>query len=122
MIRLWSADHGPDHGPDQGPNGDRRSPEEAERVRRFTDRAGYAWRVRRFTPTGAASTLSPDHARGWLTFVRDDGERRRLVPAPDDWETMPEDALRYALDAARQVARADAIRDRLEMDDSNEVP
>ena len=75
-------------------------------TRDFTDAAGRTWSVRQFTPTAPPTLLSSAHAEGWLTFERDDGERRRLVPAPDGWQELTEDALRAALEAARPVARA----------------
>lgn len=80
------------------------------RSRRFVDDAGRAWQVRIFAPATAPALLSAAHARGWLTFECEDGERRRLVPAPDDWDTLADDALAIALASARPVARADAMR------------
>ena len=77
-----------------------------EAPRRFTDQAGRVWSVRRFVPRTPSALLSSAHADGWLTFERDDGERRRLVPALADWETLPDELLRSALAAARPVARA----------------
>ena len=79
-------------------------------AREFVDADGRTWSVRQFTPTAPSSLLSSAHASGWLTFERDDGERRRLVPAPADWQTLPEEALVHALAAARPVAKAEAMR------------
>ena len=83
---------------------------EAAPSRLFTDAEGRGWSVRMFTPSAPSHLLSEAHADGWLTFEREDGERRRLVPAPPDWATLPDDALRRALAGARPVASADAMR------------
>lgn len=75
-------------------------------ARELRDAAGRLWTVRQFTPTTQPTLLSEAHGRGWLTFERDDGERRRLVPAPGGWEALDEAGLRAALERARPVARA----------------
>ena len=83
---------------------------EAAPSRRFSDVEGRAWRVRKFAPAAPSHLLSMAHTEGWLTFEREDGERRRLVPAPDGWEALPDDALVDALACARPVPRADVMR------------
>jgi hypothetical protein len=89
--------------------------------RTLTDAAGRTWVVRKFSPsTGVA--LTPDHARGWLTFERDDGERRRLVPAPDDWERMTDAALSAAIEVARPVGEDTASRVRGWLDGTSRPP
>jgi len=72
-------------------------------VREFTDREGLRWTARRFEPTLGAP-MSDAHARGWLTFEAvKTGERRRLLPAPADWETCSEARLLAYFAAARRV-------------------
>jgi hypothetical protein len=79
--------------------------------RRFVDAEGRTWRVRQFTPSAPTTLLSPAHAGGWLTFEREDGERRRLVPAPASWYALTDAALARALQDARPVAKAETMRE-----------
>lgn len=55
--------------------------------REFVDDTGTPWRVWDTHPIAANTlrTVSPGYAGGWLTFECV-GERRRLVPIPQDWE------------------------------------
>jgi hypothetical protein len=49
-------------------------------------------------------TLTPGLERGWLCFECD-REKRRLVPAPRDWETCSEGTLSAYLRAAKPIRR-----------------
>jgi hypothetical protein len=46
--------------------------------------------------------LTPDLARGWLTF-ESDTEKRRLAPIPQRWETLPDSELTRLCQQARPV-------------------
>lgn len=71
--------------------------------REFNDADGVAWRVWRTTP-GGAKVLDDAYANGWLTF-ESERARRRLVPIPDDWETVPAERLAAYCRAALEVPR-----------------
>lgn len=49
-------------------------------------------------------TLTPAMESGWLCF-ESAGEKRRLVPVPEDWEVCSEARLRAYLEAAQPVSR-----------------
>ena len=76
---------------------DRRSPDSqgqppSEERRTNTDRRGA------FDP--ARPRISPGLESGWLAFASST-ERRRIAPAPQGWEDLPDDALvRLCLSAA----------------------
>lgn len=75
--------------------------------REFTDSHGTHWLVWSTTPT-TASVLA-EMREGWLTF-ESDGERRRLVPVPRDWEKAPDDRMELYCRAAQAVTRTTPIR------------
>jgi hypothetical protein len=58
-------------------------------------------RDRRVTP-GIRIALSPHLTRGWLAF-ESGTSRKRLVPIPRDWDSLPERDLRALLHEAEQV-------------------
>lgn len=59
-------------------------------LREFTDESGRAWCAWDTRPTSAQ--VRPEFADGWLTF-ESEGEKRRLSPVPDGWDTLPIDRL-----------------------------
>jgi hypothetical protein len=64
----------------------------------------WASRDRRANPFGEARpALAPQLADGWLTFQSTAGERRRIVPIPEGWDTLDDDALRRLLATAAPV-------------------
>jgi len=76
--------------------------------REFTDSKGTRWLVWSTTPTQGA-VLGGDMQKGWLTF-ESDGERRRLVPIPRDWENAAPDRMELYCRAAQAVNRTTPIR------------
>lgn len=78
-------------------------------LRSFTDSQGQGWRVWNVVPQYDTArdedTLTPGLQGGWLCFEKH-GEKRRLSPIPDDWETAgPEMLERYCQEAAQVVRR-----------------
>lgn len=68
--------------------------------REFTDSVGVAWTVVRVEPQALSPTLeriqrntaarlgdTEERRQPWLVFHSADGEKRRLVPVPQDWLT-----------------------------------
>lgn len=55
------------------------------------------------------AVLDGDMQKGWLTF-ESDGERRRLVPIPRDWEGAAADRMELYCRAAQVVTRTTPIR------------
>jgi hypothetical protein len=76
--------------------------------REFTDSKGTRWMVWSTTPS-QGSVLGGDMQKGWLTF-ESDGERRRLVPVPRDWEQAAPDRMELYCRAAQPVTRTTPIR------------
>jgi hypothetical protein len=76
--------------------------------REFTDTKGTSWLVWSTTPT-TGSVLAGDMQNGWLTF-ESDGERRRLVPIPRDWENAAPERMELYCRAALPVTRTTPIR------------
>jgi hypothetical protein len=76
--------------------------------RDFTDSKGTHWLVWSTTPS-PGSLLASDMQKGWLTF-ESDGERRRLVPVPRDWEAAAPDRMELYCKAAQPVSRTTPIR------------
>ena len=76
--------------------------------REFTDAKGTRWMVWSTTPV-AGAVLSGEMQKGWLTFECD-GERRRLVPIPRDWEDAGADRMELYCRAAEPVTRTTPIR------------
>ena len=83
-------------------------------LRDFTDHAGRSWTVWAVRPTSdlrlrstpASASTQPDHhdllRHGWLVFETD-GQRRRLVPIPENWELVDETALEALCRRAEEV-------------------
>ena len=68
-------------------------PHDAEPSRTFTDADGEQWTVvevatPRMPPALARLVGGERRARGWLVFVNDRGEKRRLSPFPSDWRSV----------------------------------
>lgn len=63
-------------------------------MREFRDDAGTEWVVF-FTGRSVARDrhLPEEYREGWLAFESALGEKRRLAPAPSDWETLTEQEL-----------------------------
>ena len=95
--------------------------------REFTDSIGRAWNVwsvvperaerrRKGTETSPAADrrvhqdgefrvpLGEQWTQGWLAFETK-GEKRRLAPIPDDWETATAEQLGRMLERADQIRR-----------------
>lgn len=81
------------------------------RVARSPASAPYAGVERRRTPdrrthsTGARTRMMAGYENGWLCFESEQGEKRRLVPVPDSWETAPADKLWMWCRAAERVVK-----------------
>jgi len=77
-------------------------------LRSFTCRDGSTWNVWDVVPTLAHKdrrvTLGVGMTEGWLCFEHN-GTKRRIVPAPADWEAWSDDQLETALTGATPVER-----------------
>lgn len=62
---------------------------------------------RRRADEGPRTVVSPGYENGWLCFESKSGEKRRLVPVPDGWETAPAEKLWMWCRAAAEVPRCD---------------
>lgn len=71
--------------------------------RKFVDSHGVSWRVWSTVP-GGVRVLTPDYAKGWLTFESEQ-ELRRLAPMPGDWDVRPEAELEQLCRQAAEVPR-----------------
>jgi hypothetical protein len=78
-------------------------PSGMELERRMGSRRRRSDRRRRDEHTGSGVTA--DLRLGWLAFQAG-GERRRLVPIPDDWKSLPDEALRSLKERATPSDRA----------------
>jgi hypothetical protein len=85
-------------------------------LRVVRERSGAVWQVWEVHPSWPARQgssdpdsprppLAPALAGGWLTFASDGGERRRIVPIPDGWHDLSDDALTQLLARATPVRR-----------------
>jgi hypothetical protein len=72
--------------------------------REITDPEGRTWSVWDTDPHQFAgrSVIAADYANGWLTFEAGD-EKRRLAPAPAEWEALEAAALLRLLERAAPV-------------------
>ena len=79
--------------------------------REFTDSVGVTWTVREITPglmpPKLGALLGGDRRRGgWLLFLSDAGEKRRLTPVPIDWGGLTDNELEGHCRRARRVPPA----------------
>lgn len=59
---------------------------------------------RRMSNAARRSPIDKEYANGWLCFESHSGEKRRLVPVPENWEQLPlQDLLKLCRDAKRVV-------------------
>ena len=85
-------------------------------LRSIRDQQGVTWQVwavlpvaiepnRIVDPTTGVDRLPlpPELAEGWIAFQSARGERRRIGPLPDGWDTLDDDALLAVLDRAARV-------------------
>ncbi len=81
-------------------------------LRSFTDSTGHEWRVWNIVPQyGTASdddTFTPGLEGGWLCFEYE-GEKRRLCPIPQDWETADAEQLERYCGQAKAVQRRSLV-------------
>ena len=74
-------------------------------IRTFKDAKGHSWRVWHVVPQNdVLKNTSPALAGGWLCF-ENDGEKRRLVGAPETWYNLSELELAALLGTAEPVKR-----------------
>ena len=77
-------------------------------LRSFTTREGSTWNVWNVVPTLAHKdrrvSLGVGMTDGWLCFECN-GIKRRIVPAPADWEAWSDEQLETALTTAAPVER-----------------
>lgn len=77
-------------------------------LRNFTDSRGQGWRVWNVVPQYDTArdedTLTPGLQGGWLCFEFE-GQKRRLSPIPEGWETAGPEELEQLCGSAAPVAR-----------------
>lgn len=84
--------------------------------REFTDSHGVAWNVWSVTPTEMSSALTRlsglagERRVPWLVFQSSEGEKRRLVPIPDEWLECDDFTLERWAMRAEKVPPAPARR------------
>jgi hypothetical protein len=81
----------------------------------FTDSVGATWTVREIRPGPMPEKLSQllreDRRRGgWLLFISESDEKRRLAPVPQDWASLLDADLEALCMRARHVPPAPARR------------
>ena len=79
-------------------------------LRSFDDRNGEGWQVWRVTPASSvlerSSWMEGEFRQGWLCFESlSTGERRRLAPVPENWETLPTERLELLCRVASPARR-----------------
>ena len=84
-------------------------------AREFVDSVGVSWVVWSVMPGEMSSILkrltrTPERRLPWLVFESSDGERRRLVPAPDGWARCDVFTLERWMMRAERVPPAPARR------------
>jgi hypothetical protein len=102
-------------------------------VREFRDADGVEW-VAFFTARSVARDqhLPEEYREGWLAFESAAGEKRRLAPVPEDWESISGEELaavcasatpqEETLALAREAARATvSLRRKLRADRDRKV-
>ena len=94
----------------------KRPPHESPTPRAFTDSRGVTWNVREITPgpmpPNLERMLGAERRRGgWLLFMAQGGEKRRLTPVPEGWAGLSDADLEACCLRARQVPPEPARRD-----------
>ncbi len=84
-------------------------------LREYTDSLGVTWTVREITPGPMSpkleQALGADRRKGgWLLFLADTGEKRRLSPVPAGWAGFSRDELEASWRRARRIPPAPARR------------
>jgi hypothetical protein len=79
--------------------------------RTFVDRIGMTWDVWDVRPETKPGyeAFSGVPAGGWLCF-QSGSTRKRLIPIPPDWDTLPEDELQRYWRLAAPVALRNSVR------------
>ncbi len=100
-------------------------PTEAERrrgERRVVQRSGglaYSGPERRVGPdrrskvSTGRTVVTPEFEKGWLCFERAEGEKRRLAPVPEGWESASDKELWEWCEAAAVVNKCGPRREEL---------
>ena len=57
--------------------------------------------------SGGHTAVSSGYENGWLCFESDTGEKRRLAPVPDTWDSARDDKLWLWCRAAVSVIKCD---------------
>lgn len=60
---------------------------------------------RRLNPFHQAFAVPRGYEHGWLCFECENGEKRRLAPIPDEWETSPDERLQVWCRLAIRVVK-----------------
>ena len=60
---------------------------------------------RRLNPSGPPSHVATGYENGWLCFQSEDGEKRRLLWAPEGWENLPAERLWVLCRIATQIVK-----------------
>lgn len=83
-----------------------------EAHRLFEDAGGTRWDAFAIHPSASAARvrLPEPYRSGWLAF-ESMGEKRRLSPIPDGWQSMPDDALSALCGRAEIVPRRSTMDD-----------
>jgi hypothetical protein len=99
--------------PDAAEN--RPAPPDQPLPRTFTDSVGGVWTVREITPGPMPEKLSQllreDRRRGgWLLFMSETNEKRRLAPVPQGWASLSDAELESWCMRARRAPPGPARR------------
>ena len=85
-------------------------------LREFVDSHGVLWKVWVVMPAEMSDRLarlsgtSVERRKPWLAFQSAEGEKRRLVPVPEGWESCDDFTLERWTMRAKQVPPAPALR------------
>lgn len=60
---------------------------------------------RRMSSSGPRSPIDKQYNNGWLCFESHSGEKRRLVPVPENWDQLPSAELIKLCSTAKRVIR-----------------
>lgn len=85
-------------------------------MREFRDAKGVEWVVFLTARSVARDHHLPaEYREGWLAFESAHGEKRRLAPVPENWDSLSDEKLSMlCAQAAPQSARKKALTDRAE--------